>query len=239
MSRKWLGLVLVGPLVLAGCGDATKDSTGDASGSPTSTSSSCASGSAPAGQPVAELDLDGDGTSEPVSYVPAAGSCPASLAVTVGGHDLSARVDGELPVTSAGAAAVAFPGRTGAVLLVRPAHPRGGFQARLFGYADGRFEELRAEGEPIFGFIATDVLTTPTAAHCVADGFDVVQARAHEPIGVVPAWDVFRTTYTVDGNQVSEGPTTEVADNVLDRQLQRRYGDLVDYALFQDCLAGA
>jgi hypothetical protein len=235
MSRRWLGLVLVGPLVLAGCGDATKDATGHESGSPTSSTSACASGSAPAGRPVTELDLDGDGTSEPVTYLPAAGSCPASLAVTVGGHDLSATVDDELPVTSAGAAAVAIPGRTGAVLLVRPAHPRGGFQAHLFGYADGKLEELTVEGEPIFAFIATDVLTTPTAAHCVADGFEVVQARAHEPIGVVPAWDVFRTTYSVDGNAVTEGPTTEVADNVLDKALHEKYSELVDYSLFEDC----
>ena len=183
------------------------------------------------------VDLDGDGTAEPVSYVPGTGSCPAHLSARVSGHVVSATLRGDLTVTAAGSAAVALPDRTGELLLVRESHPRGGFQAHLFGYADGRFAELTAQGRPVLDFVATDAMSTPTAARCERDGFAVLQARAHEPIGVVAAWDVYRTVYSVDANTVTRGATTEVADNVLERELQRQYGDLVGYAFFRDCLA--
>lgn len=231
-----LGAVLVVPLVLGGCGDAGTD---DASTSPTTASSAdddCATSAAGAGTHVS-VDLDGDGTAETVTY--SAGddaTCPARLSTRVAGHDQTADLHDRLPVRAADMKAVRIPDRSGDLLLVTPQHPRGGFQAHLFGYADGSFAELTAEGRPVFGFIATDARTDPTAAHCVGDGFDVVAARAHEPIGVAPAWDVFRTTYTLDGNEVTKSDTTEVADNVLDRQLERDYGDLTGYALFEDCL---
>ena len=108
----------------------------------------------------------------------------------------------------------------------------------LFGYAVGAFEELTAEGEPIFDFVATDVMTDPTAVDCVAGGFEVLEARAHEPVGVMAAWYVFRTVHTVEGNTVTRGPTTEVADNVDDRTLEREYPRLVAYDFFTDCRAG-
>jgi hypothetical protein len=235
MWRPVLALALVLPLALAGCGD-TGGATEPGAGPSSSTPTACASRSATAA-PLGELDLDGDGAVEPVSYANAVVGCPAHLSATVSGHLLSAPVTGQLAFTAAGAAALAIPGRTGELLLVRAGHPRGGFQAHLFGFADGRFEELEMEGRPVFGFVATDAMSTPTAAHCVADGFDVTQARAHEPIGVVPAWDVFRTAYSVDGNTVTRGDTSEIADNVLDPQLQSRYGDLVSYDFFHDCLA--
>ena len=233
MKTGVLGLLLATSMVLAGCGDEAKDATDTPRESPTYRG--CAGPADP--PPVAQVDLDGDGPAEPITYAPADGSCPAMLSATVGGHELSVDLDDELPVTPADVHAIAVPGRTGQVLLVQPQHPRGGFQARLCGYADGKLEELEAEGKPIFDFVATDTLTSPIAASCVADGFDVRQAKAHEPAGVVPAWDVYRTTYTVDGNTVTKGETTEVADNVLDRQLQHEYGALTGYDLFGDCLA--
>lgn len=234
MRKPLLALALVLPLVISGCGDGgtTRGSSESASGAGPS---ACAGATAPAS--VAEVDLDGDGTPESVGFVPAVAECPAHLATTVSGHDLSADLSDGTTVTASQTAAVTLPGRTGDVLLVRTSHPRGGFQAHLFGYADRKFAELTAEGKPVFDFIATDAMSTPTAARCDGDGFAVVQARPHEPIGVAAAWDVFRTVYSVDGNTVTRGATSETAENVLDHELQSQYADLVSYDFFQDCLA--
>jgi hypothetical protein len=237
MTKLLLGLALV--LALSSCGDSgTEDTTG--STEPPASSHTATCGSAAPTTPVAQVDLDGDGTPESVGYAPARGTCPARLTARVAGHDLSADLSGDpsgaVRVTSSAAAAVALPGREGDVLLVRASHPRGGFQADLFGYADGKFAELTAEGKPLFDFVATDSMSTPTAARCDGDGFALLQARAHEPIGVVAAWDVFRTVYSVDGNAVTKGATTEIADNVLDHELQSQYGDLVTYDFFSSCL---
>lgn len=226
------GLVVGLVLVLSGCGD----DGGSESGTPSPSAATCA---ATAGEPAATVtvDLDGDGTAETVDHVthPAGSGCPDVLTAEVRGQRVSARVDSDLPVRPEDLAVVRVPGRDGDLLLLTAQHPRGGFRAHLFGYADGEFAELTAGGAPLFDFIATDVLTTPTSATCQDGGFVVTQAKAHEPIGVVPAWDVFRTTYTVDGNEVTKGPTTEVADNVLDEQLHQQYAALVDYAFFEDC----
>lgn len=236
MRRPAVALALALPLALTGCGDrpGAPASAEDAS---SATPPACAKQSGSTGARLAKLDLDGDGAPDPVSYAAPTAGCPAHLVVRVAGHVLSAPVSGDLAMSPTGAASVALPGRAGEVLLVKAEHPRGGFQAHLFGYADGRFAELRADGRPLFGFVATDAMSTPTAARCDGDGFALVQARAHEPIGVAAAWDVFRTAYSVDGNTVTKGETHEIADNVLDHELHRRYGDLVRYDFFRGCLA--
>ena len=192
------------------------------------------------GPPVdVEVDLDGDGAVESVTYWGPSTECPSetSLTAVVSGEEVRAVVTGDLPLAAADFKVLQIPGRTGELLLVTPQHPRGGFQARLFGYADGNLAELTLEGEPIFSFVATDVLESPLSARCAPGGFEVTAARAHEPIGVVHAWDVFRTTYAIDGNTVTKGATTEVADNVLDEQLESKYSDLVHYRLFENCRA--
>jgi hypothetical protein len=236
MWRPAAALALTLPLALAGCGDRPVTNA-SAEGSSAVTPAACAKEPVSTGARLGEVDLDGDRVPDPVSYASATAECPAHLVATIAGHALSAPVTGELAVSPTGAAAVAIPGRTGEALLVKAQHPRGGFQAHLFGYADGRFAELTAEGRPLFDFVATDAMSTPTAARCDDGGFAVLQARAHEPIGVAPAWDVFRTAYSVDGNSVTKGATTEIADNVLDHELHRQYADLVGYDFFSDCLA--
>jgi hypothetical protein len=228
----FVALVLLVPLVLAGCGDDTVRSPGAPVSS--KSNSDCAP-SAVAPQPVANADLDADGTAETISYTAGSGACPATLSATVGGHEVATEIADPLPVTSADARAIAFPGRAGAVLAVAPQHPRGGFQLRLFGYADGKLAELTVDGQPIFPFVATDVTSTPLSATCTSAGFEVTEARPHQPIGVVPAWDLYRTTYSVAGNQVTRGATTELTGNVLPKQLRTKYGSLVDHSLFENC----
>lgn len=221
--------------VLAGCGDAGSDDR-----STVTASSSSPSGCVRGGEPDVELarpDLDGDGEGDVVSFSPASGECPGGLRASVPGLQSAPSLDWDPAPTPWDAWVVAIPGRTGELLVVLQQHPRGGFQAHLFGYADARLEELTADGQPVFPFVATDVTSTPLAATCVTAGFEVTQARTHEPVGLMPAWDVDRTTYTVAGNTVTKGATTEVADNVLDERLRATYRGLVDHSLFEDCRA--
>jgi len=225
---------LVAPLVLAGCGDS-----GDpprASSSPSSSTSACR-GQAAAPPVDVKADLDGDGARETVAYWGPSTECPSepSLTAVVAGKEVRALVQDELPLTAGDLHVVRISGRTGELLLATAHHPRGGFQARLIGYADGKLEELTVDGSPIFPFVATDVLTDPISATCVDGGFAITTARRHEPVGVVAAWDVYRTTYAVDGNAVTAGAATEIADNVLDKDLPKKYSDLVHYRLFESC----
>jgi hypothetical protein len=217
-------------LALSGCGDG--GGTGPGS-TPTRSTSVCRGDKVPI--LVTRADLDGDGTLDEVSFRPASGSCPADLWSSVRGLRAAPTLDWDASAAGSTAAAVRVPGRTGDLVLLLQQHPRGGFQAHLFGYADGRLAELTVDGRPVLPFVATDVPSDPISTRCVDGGFEATEGRAHEPIGVVPAWDVYRTTYTVDGNAVTEGATTEVADNVLEKDFRTQYADLVRHALFENC----
>jgi hypothetical protein len=234
-----LGVLASGALLLSGCGDEVPvlGSGHGQSASPSTARSACSTADADAVE-VARADLDGDGATDAVRYAAGSADCPAGLVAEVDGQALRAPLQGDLPVTDGASVAVQVPGRTGELVLVVQSHPRGGFQARLFGYAGDTFTELRDDGHPVFPFVATDVTGTPLTASCTRDGFTITEAVAHQPVGVMPAWDVVRTTYAVDGNTVRKDGTEEVADNVLDRQLQDRYADLVSHSLFPDCRVG-
>ena len=49
----------------------------------------------------------------------------------------------------------------------------------------------------------------------------LTEAVAHEPRGVIFAWDVMRTTYAVMPGAVTRESTEEIADNVLPGQLDK------------------
>lgn len=237
MRKVLLGLVLAMPLALAACGD---DTAGVASsGTPATSSTGAGSCRERSDGPQASVaaDLDGDGSLEEVSYWPPGHACPgkASLAAKVGSDVVRADLPGDLPVNAGDLGTVRIPGRQGDLVLVTAQHPRGGFQASLFGFSGGKLAQLTVGGQPILPFVATDVTSTPLAATCTSGGFEVTEARAHQPIGVVPAWDLYRTTYTVAGDAVSKAATTELADNVLDKQLRAKYRSLVGYSLFENC----
>ncbi|RNM11144.1 hypothetical protein [Nocardioides pocheonensis] len=235
MPVRVLGTLLVLPLLLAACGDVGGSGAGS-SASPSASTWACRASATPVS--VTRADLDGDGSLDEVSFTPASGNCPASLDSSVQGLRAGLVLDWDLAPAGAPATAVRVPGRSGDLVLLLEEHPRGGFQAHLYGFAEGRLGELTVHDQPVFPFVATDVLSHPIAATCVDGGFEVTEGRAHEPIGVVPAWDVFRTTYRVDGNAVTKGVTTEVADNVLDRDFRVTYPELVRNALFENCRVG-
>lgn len=217
-------------LTLVGCGSSEqpKPSTGHPEACPRVDPSRASA--------VAHTDLDGDGTPETVSYVASTSACAARVVSSVQGREGSVSLDDDLPVTPGTSFAITIPGRTGDVAVLRQDHPRGGFQVVLLAWSQGAgLTTLNVDDRPVFPFVATDVETTPLSASCIPDGFEITQARAHEPIGVAPAWDVYRTAYTVNGTTTTATPPAKIADNVLDKQLHTDFRALVRYQLFDNC----
>src|SRR5690242_11667941 len=143
-----LGLVVVVPFLLAGCGDEPPviDSGHGQFASPSPTG--CAHDARAV--PLVKADLDGDGRTDQVDYEPPGDSCPGGLTSTVRGLRWAATVDWDASGAARDAVVVRVPGRTGDLVLLKEQHPRGGFQAHLFGYADGRLAELTVQGSPVF-----------------------------------------------------------------------------------------
>ena len=97
-------------------------------------------------------------------------------------------------------------------------------------------EELVYHGNPLVPFVATDVSGGPSSVDCSDEGIVVDVAVPHEPIGVVPAWDILRTTYVVqDDLTVTSGATKEIDDNVLPQDLDAKYPDLAKHSAFASC----
>lgn len=227
------------PLLLAGCGDDGASDRPAKAAARTSVADCLVATLGP--RPTVDVDLDGDNTVETVEDVAGKGNghcARAYLEVEVAGKTRLAAVPDDLGIAPNGMRRISVPGRAGDLVLAVLSHPRGGFQAHLYGYADGKLEELTVDGRPVFPFVATDTVTDPISAACTHGGFEVTRAQAHQPIGVVPAWDVERTTYAVDGNTVTVRATSEIADNVLDKQLRRDYRPLLQYSLFANCRVG-
>jgi hypothetical protein len=227
--------LLLAGLLVAGCG--TSDDAPDAAGTAPATACPATGGGAVV---VAHADLDGDGAAETVSYRPATAQCGALLSATVRGTSGSTALDEDLPIRPSDSFAISVPGRPGDIAVVVQKHPRGGFQVVLLAWSAGAgLSTLNVDDHPVFPFVATDVEPAPIAARCVQDGFEIDQARRHEPVGVVPAWDVERTRYTLNGTTTTAGRTEEIADNVLEKQLRTDYPDLLRRALFENCRAGS
>ncbi|MCW2838412.1 MAG: hypothetical protein JWQ15_2526 [Marmoricola sp.] len=230
-------------LVLAGCGsDERSGSVGagpasSGSASPSGRPDPCATGSGfRSTANLAKVDVDGDGSADQVELGTARG-CPALLVVHVSGGSLVTAVLPTRQPAVRTAFGVNLPGRQGSVVVTRQDHPRGGFQLRMWGLEDNELAELTVEGRPLVPFVVLDVDEHPMAVDCGDGGVVLTQAVAHEPAGVLFAWDIKRTSYAVDGNEVTAGRTEEIADNVLPRQLGARYPALVRHASFRSCRA--
>jgi hypothetical protein len=233
MRTTSLVTLLVAGLLVSGCGSNGSDE-------PVGTAPSAACPSVRDDAVVVlRADLDGDGVREPVEFLPGTAHCAPLLSATVAGHTSSTPLDDDLPVRAEQSFAISVPGRTGEVAVVRQEHPRGGFQVVLLGWSSAGVSTLGVDDRPIVPFVATDTEPSPLTARCVQNGIEVDVARRHEPIGVVPAWDVDRTSYTLNGTSTTAGPTQEIADNVLEKELRTKYADLVDHRLFTNCRAAA
>lgn len=235
-------------VLLAGCGSAEQGSRDAADKEQTSSPRSSPSGS-PSASPssctqtvktVAQADLDGDGTREQVQVgTGGGGTCPDNLSVAGKVGDPYVGVDlptDEPPVRSG--FGVAVPGRKGELVVTRQDHPRGGFQLRVYAAGDGKLVELEVDGHSLVPFAALDVQEHPLSIDCTNGGVVITEAVAHEPPGVMFAWDIRRTPYVVDGTTVTAGTAKEIADNVLPGQLGAKYPDLVKYTAFKSCRSG-
>lgn len=251
-ARTLLALPLAA-LVLSGCGSAAQGP-GGAKGTETESSSGggSVSGSSPGevagscraddpaldrARTLTRADLEGDGVAEAVRLTAAGGTCGNILMATGKGTYAVQLPGGEPPVRSA--YAVQVPGATGQLVVTRSEHPRGGYQLRVYAPSGSRLVELRRGTEPLVPFVATDVQEQPLSIDCRAGGFVVTQAVAHEPHGVIFAWDVRRTTYDLaDDATLTAGPEKEIKDNVLPAQLTKEWPDLVGHTAFASCRTG-
>lgn len=235
MKRSWVFAGACLAVILAGCGN---EDAGPSSAPRATTADAADTCTAPSAEVSAKVaaDVDGDGAADVVKYTGAIGDCAPTLGTDSTG---SVRVASDLPLRSQDLSTIVIPGHEGAVVLARFSHPRGGFEARLYGVEDGAFSELTIDGDAVVPFVATDAPTSYVSAECTSAGFEITRAEAHQPVGVVPAWDVHSTAYTVDGTTVTAAPEQEVADNVLDEDLAQQYPDLVDNELFENCPAAA
>ena len=185
-----------------------------------------------AGAVPAEVDLDGDGSPDKVRLTRADAAVPGrALHDGEGPAATRRRCATPLAWTSASATRVSLPGREGDLLALRAEHPRGGFQVQVYAFDDA-LGEVTTDGQPVVPFVATDTTGGYLSVTC-ADGELVVrQAVAHEPPGIVFAWDVRETRYAVDGLRATRGATTEVADNILDQQLGAEFPDVKHRRMF-------
>ena len=179
----------------------------------------------------AEVDLDGDGSPDKVLLTRDDAACPGVLFTTVKDRRYSAKVRDPAGMDLTSATRVSLPGREGDLLALRAEHPRGGFQVQVYAFDDS-LGEVTADGQPVVPFVATDTTGGYLSVTC-ADGELVGhQAVAHEPPGIVFAWDVKETRYAVDGLRATRGATTDVADNVLDQQLGAEFPDVKHRRMF-------
>lgn len=189
---------------------------------------------------IAEADIDGADALEEIAYVPesAGRPCGNSLFTTVRGEPTAMSLgDDVLDADSAGV--VQLQGSDSQLLLVRgQSHPRGGFTLHLLGHGDDGLAEVTVGAEPMLGFVATDGGGLPATAQCADDGGIVTfNATTDKPPGIVLAWDVRATTYSLDGTAASEVTSEQTRDAAVDPLLRKEMPQLFDpEAYFADCL---
>jgi hypothetical protein len=238
--------VLALVVLLTGCGSGESSSSApsadkDDRGAPSTASVGRCPVDSPAvtdARPIAKADLDGDGRSDLVKLTAAGGDCSSFVFARLSEALVTTQLPADAPPLSE-AFGVEVPGMEGALLATRQDHPRGGFQLRLYAVDGGKLVELKTRGRSLVPFIALDIQEHPLSIDCVPGGVVVTEAVAHEPAGVASAWDVRRTSYAVEGAEVTEGESAELADNVMPGELEADYPELVRHTLFESCRTAA
>lgn len=188
------------------------------------------------GVAVAKADLDGDGQVSTVRLtVSGSGPCAHRLLAEGGA---SADVGGlDLVPKPAKVVHLRGPGAPDLVLLSARPHPRGGSQPHLFGAGGaGGVAEVTVDGRPVLPFVATDGGAPPMTATCTPDGgIAVLTGKAHQPPGIILAWDVTETSYELKGGRAVETGSRLVYKAVADPLLRKDHPELFDRSLFADC----
>lgn len=189
------------------------------------------------GVPVAKADLTGDGHASAVRLTASSGAGPCAHRLLaeggawtdVGGLDLVARKATVVHLRGSGAPDL--------VLLYAKPHPRGGSQPHLFGAGgDAGLVEVTVGGRPVVPFVATDGGNPPMTATCTPDGgIAVLTGKAHQPPGIILAWDVTETSYDVKGGHAVETGSRLVQKAAADPLLRKYHPELFDGSLFANC----
>jgi len=207
-----------------------------ACGSQSGSTSPDTAGCAGRGVAVAQADLDGNGQTSTVRLTaPGSGSCAHRLlaaggaAADVGGLQLVPKPAKVVHLHGSGAPDL--------VLLYARPHPRGGSQPHLFGAGGaGGLVEVTVDGRPVVPFVASDGGAPPMTATCTpAGGIAVLTGKAHQPPGIVLAWDVTETSYTLKGGRAVETGSRLVQKAVADPLLRKYHPEMFDGSLFADC----
>jgi hypothetical protein len=132
---------------------------------------------------------------------------------------------------------VDVPGVRDPLVLTREDHARGGFQFHLYVDLAGGPRELDdVDHNPVIPFVATDTKPgTPVSADCTRDGFAVTAAQPTKPSGVMFAWDVHRTSYSVSGGQAVPLRDQKIGTSVPDEQLRTDMPELFARTMFAHC----
>lgn len=252
--RRCVPLLLAVLALVAGCGQASSPgpaadrATGSAAAGPSSSPSGAAGSdevvpgcaadtrAVTTAAVVAELDLDGDGSTEQVAWTGragAAGACANALVATVDGHTSGVALDDGQ--TGLDDAEVVDLGDRQLLLVRGPAHPRGGYPLHLYGVGPDGLGEVLSGGQPLLGFVATDGGAAPATAVCTSEGgIATMRATAARRDGVT--WDVRRTTYALQGNHAVRQSSRTVVSDAPDPLLRERMPQLFDPgAYLRDC----
>jgi hypothetical protein len=132
---------------------------------------------------------------------------------------------------------VDVPGSDDPLVLTRDDHTRGGYQLHLYADLRGGPHELTdVDHNPVIPFVATDTRpATPVSADCTKDGFAVTEAQPTSPAGVMFAWDVHRTSYSVSGDQAVPLREVTLKTSVPDDQLRKDMPELFSRTMFTHC----
>ena len=243
MRRLLVVLALVPSVALAGCGsltgsdDGAADGSGPPSGAPGQAWGDCTQEAFEAADsPATTLRHDGWGTDMQLK-LPSDGPCAGALVASGPGGVVGVDVGSdELDGSSV---SVLDAGPLGGSVLVRVdggMHPRGGFQPHLYLVGPDAMREVTVNGHPVVPFVATDGGMAPLAVRCGDDTLEVLSATTAEPPGVMLAWDVQRTTYTLSGDGSQEQGSASLEEDVADPLLRRDMPELFDPArLFTGC----
>ena len=88
--------------------------------------------------------------------------------------------------------------------------------------------EVTVDGGPVVLFVATDGGMAPLAVRCGDGTIEVVTATTAEPPGVVLAWDVRRTTYTLSADGARQRGPSSLEEDVADPLLRQDMPELFD-----------
>jgi hypothetical protein len=246
MTRAPVVTALLASVVLAGCGSQQGASESDSAepGGDGATSSAAAQtwrGCTPEAFDAADgssTTLRHDGwKAEMQLKVPEDGPCAGAVVASgpagvVGVDAKDAELDGDT-------VSVPDAGDLGGSVLVRVdggVHPRGGFQPHLYLVGPDTIRELTANGRPIVPFVATDGGMAPMTVRCGDGTIEVVSATTAEPPGVIMAWDVQTTTYSLSADGTREAGTGSLQEDVAEPVLRRDMPELFDQGrLFAGC----